>query len=154
MITYEGTEAIPRIPVHRYAMSAAGVRVDHLYHAGALDDLASRPRVDLPPGQERQCPVGVLRPDDGEHSEAHVERALHLAPVNPALGLYQVEDRLRAPPRPVDHRVEMVGQHAGQVARDPAPGDVRERAYLGLGDQGEAVLGVNAGRSQQLLTEG
>src|SRR5256885_370286 len=83
MITYEGTGAIPRIPVHGYVISTAGVRVDHLYDAGPLDDLAGQPGVDLPGGQERQGPVGVLRTDDREHPDAHVERALHLALVDP-----------------------------------------------------------------------
>src|SRR5438094_3619790 len=115
MMTYEGTEAIPRIPVHERVtatdMSAAGVRVDHLHVAGPLDDVARLPGVDLPGGQEGQGPVGILGGDDREHPDAHVERALHLGLVDPALGADQVEDRLRAPSGPVDDRVQMLGHY-------------------------------------------
>ena len=46
-----------------------------------------------------------------------------------------------------------VRHDAFQVARQPAAGDVAERADLGLGGQREAVLGVDAGRLEQLFAE-
>src|SRR5689334_4357970 len=125
MMTYDGTGAIPRIPVQGPAdTSAARVRTQHPHHARTLDDLAGLPRLDLTGGQERQGPVGVFRGDHREHADAHVERALHFRALDPAPGLYEIEDRLRPPGGPVDDRIRVVGQYPGQVARDAAAGDV------------------------------
>src|SRR2546423_10524251 len=121
MMTYDGTGAIPRIPVQGPAdISAARVRTQHPHHARALDDLADLPRVDLAGGQEREGPVGVFGSDHGEHADAHVERALHLRALDPAPGLHEIEDRLGPPGGPVDDRVGVVRQYPRQVARDAA----------------------------------
>jgi hypothetical protein len=50
-------------------------------------------------------------------------------------------------------RPEPVGQHARQVAGQPAAGDVAERVDLDLVDEGEARPRVDAGRLEQHLAE-
>src|SRR5258706_14232231 len=105
MMTYEGTVAMPRIPVHtgdstdsRPASgevdSGVGVGAEHPHGTGTVDDLAGQPRRYLAGGQEGQGPVGVLRRYDHHHADTHVEGALHLGAVDAPLGLHQVEDRL------------------------------------------------------------
>ena len=63
----------------------------------------------------------------------------------------QVEDRLRCPGRPVDERRDIRRQHAPQVAREPAAGDVRERVHVAVSGQRQAVPRVDAGRFEQLV---
>src|SRR5256885_16392623 len=114
MMTYDGTSAIPRIPVHIgdgtaplpwEVGSAVRVRAEHLHRTGTLHDLAGVPRRYLPGSQEGQGPVGVLGGYDHHHADTHVEGALHLGAVDAPLGLDQIEDRLGPPAGPVDDRV-------------------------------------------------
>src|SRR6266545_1224229 len=180
MMTYEGTAATPRMPVHprcdtllppltlgerttsvcaggetdkQRRSLPAGVGAHHLHGSVALDDLADVPGLDAAPGEERDRPVGVGWRDDGQHADAHVERALHLNELDAPLGLYQLEDGLWPPGRPVDDRVDVLGQHAYQVARDAAAGDMGVRPDVALGQQVEALARVDLGGRDQLLTE-
>ena len=59
-----------------------------------------------------------------------------------------------SPGGPVDDGVDVLGQHPHQVAGDAAAGDVGQRPHVGLGDEVEAVLGVDPGRRQQFLARG
>ena len=107
----------------------------------------------MPGGQQGQRPVDVRRRHQRDHADAHVEGAVHLGLVDLAATLHQVEDRLGPPGAAVQRRRQVLRQHAGQVGRQPAPGDVAEAVHLGLLDQGQAVLGVDAGRDQQGLAQ-
>ena len=66
----------------------------------------------------------------------------------------QLEDRRRLPGRPIDPHLTRAGKDPGQVAGQPAAGDVAQRVHLDGVDQRQAVRGVDPGRLQQLLAEG
>ena len=55
------------------------------------------PAFDATAGEQGHRAVGVGGRDDGEHAHAHVEGGLHVALLDAALALDQVEDGLRVP---------------------------------------------------------
>ncbi len=105
-------------------------------------------------GQHRQRPVDVLGRHDGDHADAHVERLLHLGALDPAaLGDHARTparaSMCRGPPR----RPARAGCTRSRLLASPPPVMCAERADLGLGGQRQAVLGVDAGRLEQLLAQ-
>ncbi len=149
--TTGGARPLRRLPLIRIAGAADQLRTG--FALGALLDGAEGPAVEVTGGQDRQRAVGVLRRDDGDHADAHVERLVHLGAVDaPALGDHP-EHGCRRPGAAVHLGRQPVGDHPLEVARQTAAGDVAERADLGLGGQREAVLGVDPGGFEQFLAQ-
>ena len=67
-----------------------------------------------------------LRRDDENHSDAHIEGLQQFAVIDlPELGEV-FEDRRNRPRCQINFRFHAAGQHARQISRDAAAGDVRE----------------------------
>ena len=87
-------------------------------------------------------------------TQAHVQGAQHLvARDSPELG-DEAEDGRLGPAPGAEHGLEAVGDAAGQVAGEPAAGDVREALHRHRLGQREHLLGVDEGRGEQRLAEG
>ena len=105
-------------------------------------------------GEHGQGAVAVLRGDDGDHANAHVEGLLHLRQGDLAHGSDGAEDLGRGPGRAVDLSGEALRDDALEVARETAAGDVAERGDLALGGERQAVQRVDLGRLEEFLAEG
>ncbi|OLT50962.1 hypothetical protein BJF88_02370 [Cellulosimicrobium sp. CUA-896] len=108
---------------------------------------------------ERRAPcerrVDAVRPDDGDHADPEVERVLEVAAGHAAQIAHEAEDRRHLPARAVDDADEAGRQHARQVCREAATGDVREGVHLRgvVGREREAVARVHARGLEQLLAD-
>src|SRR5699024_11952555 len=112
------------------------------------------PAVDVAGGEHRQRAVTVLLRHDGHHADTHVEGLLHLLTWHTAQGGDGAEDLPRGPGGTRHLRDQALRDHAGHVAGQSTTGDVAEHVHLALGDERQAVLGVDACRLEQFLTEG
>src|SRR5262245_7034466 len=113
-------------PEIRIATRLPASGIDHV--AVAADDLTDA-RVGL-----AQCievageRLHILRRDDTDHADAHVERAVHLRFGDAAQLLHDGEHRQDGPGAPLDPGRCAFGKDAREVVGQPAPGDVGETA--------------------------
>src|SRR5690606_35544897 len=79
---------------------------------------------------------------------------VHLSLWHVAMGLEDTEQSGRLPRGAVQHGVRVRGQGARQVRGQPTARDVSERTDPAGLDEGQAVLGVDARRGEELLAQG
>jgi hypothetical protein len=133
------------LAVHPHASAVIG---------GGLGDRPRDPRVDAEACEHGDGPLGVGGCGEGDHADAAVQRLLEIL-ARHASGLRdEAEDGRQRPGRAVDGGGQLDGQHPLEVGCQAAAGDVRHGVGLGLLGQLEAGLGVDAGRLQELLTQG
>ena len=78
-------------------------------------------------------------------------RQLQVGALHPADLGDEPEDRLGGPGAAVEGDGDLRGQHPLEVGCQPAPGDVGHRVGAGAAREGEAGLGVDPRRLQQLF---
>src|SRR4029453_17071187 len=104
--------------------------------------------------EQAPCMIGLARRRDGHHADAHVERAFQLGALDTTDLSDETEDRLWGPCRPMGARVEVRGQYPSQIRGQPATGHMRQRVEVDGCRQRKAILGVDAGRLDELLPPG
>ena len=104
--------------------------------------------------QDRQRAVGVLRRDDGDHPDTHVERLLHLGAVDASPLLDQPEYRCGSPRSAIEFGNQAVRDNPLRVSpARPPPVTWQKVQDRRFGGQRQAVLGVDAGGFEQFLAE-
>ena len=104
--------------------------------------------------QQSQCTIAVLCGNNRNHANTHVEGLLHLLAGDVAELSNSLEDRARGPCCAAHVSGQAFRHDANHVASQSATGDVAESANLCLVHESQAVLRINLGWLQQLLTEG
>ena len=142
-------------------IAAAAGDQDHDRHAGAgrahrrsrlrgRRGALRRPASRVSPASRRisSALVGIRGGHADRHAEAAVERAIHFVALDVACALQPVEHRWRGQRRSSITASRPFRQHARNVARRAAAGDVRNRVHRHLGEQLQHRLDVDARRAR------
>ena len=87
------------------------------------------------------------------HADPHVERAVHLRPVNVAPLLQKAEDRRHLPRSGIDLRAHLIGEGTRDVFIEPAARDVHHTVKIKVTNQRQTNPRIETRRRQQLLAD-